>query len=595
MLKKVNYFEAGLGDGRHFRWMIDYIFPELQIDNFHAYGFEPCEEVFNQLTTVFKNSCNTTLLKKAISDNNEVSKFYHAFNKKGHYYSDGNSLIENIFTNNSIYENVECIRFSDWIKENVPDFQNSFNIFRTNMEGSEWNLLLDLKNSGLLQYINIFCGSDTEGEMNRSISLRKFIPEFKIFIQENSIEQIPFVYQSDIEIILEQIQTKYFGANINTKIQNPTKEIKKAIYLIIIGDYDELHEPLIITPGWDYICFSDQNIKSKTWQIRKIEGDSFLSNAMLSRKINILIHWFLPDYDITIGVPGYSVIKVNLDKYIDEYFSEDRQKTCDMAVLTHPRRRRIYEEANFWKIYGKDPFGIIEKQMESYKDQGIPNIRIGACGVLVRKSNNRRLEKFCELWWEEVLKHSHQDQISFPFVLWKYNLINVHWIKFSSLELCFRNNNIHHKVSSPYVINYNSNLIDLCNNVKNKDIVIEMGCLSGNKTSTFLKLFTKVYAIDTWSKQENEENFDKMRNFSNNIIKIKAESKDAIKQIKNSFADMVYINNEYIKDIQLWITKVKKNGFIAGSHYTLVKDIVIKEIGNPDNVFSDDSWIKMVS
>jgi hypothetical protein len=32
---------------------------------------------------------------------------------------------------------------------------------------------------------------------------------------------------------------------------------RKAVYTFIFGDYDDLKSPTIMTPGWDYICFTD--------------------------------------------------------------------------------------------------------------------------------------------------------------------------------------------------------------------------------------------------------------------------------------------------------------------------------------------------
>ena len=41
----------------------------------------------------------------------------------------------------------------------------------------------------------------------------------------------------------------------------------KVIYTAIIGGYDELIEPSFKPKGWDFICFSDRPLKSKTWKV----------------------------------------------------------------------------------------------------------------------------------------------------------------------------------------------------------------------------------------------------------------------------------------------------------------------------------------
>ena len=46
--------------------------------------------------------------------------------------------------------------------------------------------------------------------------------------------------------------------------------MSKVIYTAIIGGYDTLVEPDYKPEGWDFVCFTDNDIESKTWQIRKV-------------------------------------------------------------------------------------------------------------------------------------------------------------------------------------------------------------------------------------------------------------------------------------------------------------------------------------
>jgi len=33
--------------------------------------------------------------------------------------------------------------------------------------------------------------------------------------------------------------------------------MKKVVFTFIINGYDTLKDPTIVTPGWDYLCYSD--------------------------------------------------------------------------------------------------------------------------------------------------------------------------------------------------------------------------------------------------------------------------------------------------------------------------------------------------
>ena len=65
------------------------------------------------------------------------------------------------------------------------------------------------------------------------------------------------------------------GANINdtnikkTMIANRITG-RKVVYTCISGNYDTLKDPTVVTPGWEYICFTDQKVISNVWTIRPL-------------------------------------------------------------------------------------------------------------------------------------------------------------------------------------------------------------------------------------------------------------------------------------------------------------------------------------
>lgn len=61
----------------------------------------------------------------------------------------------------------------------------------------------------------------------------------------------------------------------------------------------------------------------------------------------------------------------------------------------------------------------ILKQIKQYRKEGFPkNFGLYACGIMIRK-NTSEIINFMELWYSEICKYSHRDQISFPYILWK--------------------------------------------------------------------------------------------------------------------------------------------------------------------------------
>jgi FkbM family methyltransferase len=151
---KINYFDMGLCDGEELQWMVDSILPSLGIENYRAYGFEACRAFYNKLRPKFAHYDRVMLVNRAISNRNGAGRLYYSWeSKEGHSIFDTKCNVDK-----DKFETVECVLFSDWLKETVPDFAESFNILRFNIEGAEWHLIDDLVKNDLAKHIDIFCG-----------------------------------------------------------------------------------------------------------------------------------------------------------------------------------------------------------------------------------------------------------------------------------------------------------------------------------------------------------------------------------------------------------------------------------------------------
>lgn len=76
-----------------------------------------------------------------------------------------------------------------------------------------------------------------------------------------------------------------------------------AIYTAIIGAYDNLYSPKVVSKDCDYYCFTDQSLSSEVWQVIRLSEKNFpsnLSNVKKARYIKTHPHIFLGEYDKTI-------------------------------------------------------------------------------------------------------------------------------------------------------------------------------------------------------------------------------------------------------------------------------------------------------
>lgn len=160
-------------------------------------------------------------------------------------------------------------------------------------------------------------------------------------------------------------------------------------------------------------------------------------------------------------------------------------------------------------------------------------------------------------------------------------------------------------------------LQEVCNyigDVSNMTMV-EIGCYAGESTTIWCKNFNKVYAVDPWldgkgydpndfasQRMSNsvEQQFDSRMYKFNNFEKVKDFSYNIADQFENESLDFVYIDGEHTysgvkKDIEMYLPKIKKGGFIGGHDYKPkwqgVMDAVNERFESPDKIFFDKSWI----
>ena len=218
--------------------------------------------------------------------------------------------------------------------------------------------------------------------------------------------------------------------------------MKKVIYTAIFGNYDSLPEPDDMPSGFDFICFTDTDIKSNVWDVRKVLP-IYEDSTRNARKYKILPHRFLPEYDLSIWVDGNFIIQNDVNECIDEYLDDVNMAFFDHMKCNLDPRNCVYQEgqAILWlgnndpnKKYKDNP-EVIVKQLNRYKEEGYPeNNGLITSGVLFRKHNELDVVETMEMWWEELKYNSKRDQLSFDYVAWKSNF------KFKYMEGDIRDN-----------------------------------------------------------------------------------------------------------------------------------------------------------
>lgn len=229
---------------------------------------------------------------------------------------------------------------------------------------------------------------------------------------------------------------------INKRFWSSEKN-KKVVYTCITGSYDTLRDPLYISEGFDYICFTDNlGLRSNIWQILPLPAETKdLSQVKKQRYVKINAHKVLTNYDLSVWVDGNVDIKSDLNRLLKDTLTDD----ISVYVPQHPSRNCIYEEASAVIAMKKDKGEIVNPQMNRYKKEGFPkNYGLLQSNIMIRKHNNADCIKLMESWFNELKDNSHRDQLSFNYVLWKNEDVKVKYLdKFIYKSVYFKWNGGH--------------------------------------------------------------------------------------------------------------------------------------------------------
>jgi hypothetical protein len=206
---KVNYFDLGLYKGVELGWMVNHILPSLGVDEFKACGLEASAQYATYLAKIYQENPKVSIDHIAIADKEEKIKLYHSPNLLGHsIYSTKNNVLQDRF------EEVDGMRFSQWIKKANIDLKSSFNIMKVNIEGAEWPLFKDLVENDLVKYFDIFCGAGHDVE--KIGEFENIVDDYYSLLEKNNIvihrftEWKPHLNKNIRQMIFEKYPSKKY-------------------------------------------------------------------------------------------------------------------------------------------------------------------------------------------------------------------------------------------------------------------------------------------------------------------------------------------------------------------------------------------------
>jgi GT2 family glycosyltransferase len=272
----------------------------------------------------------------------------------------------------------------------------------------------------------------------------------------------PFQALTTASLIHPYRESNLISKVIKKYVSEKKHNNKIAVYTAITNDYDIPVRHTFLDPAFDYILFTNKPIENQGfWDVRPIDYYHTEASRM-SRFIKTNPHIHLKEYDIVIWIDGNVIINNCIRKYVDMLATS----TCPIGTIPHPIRNCAYDEALAIVSLKKDITGRAQRQIASYSKELFPrDFGLIESNFMISNLNHSQISTLMSSWWSEIMKHSHRDQLSFPYVLWRHKLS---WLPLMEEKQSLRDNfdfilPAHGKESG--YIRQN------CSNIKNNNIV----------------------------------------------------------------------------------------------------------------------------
>ncbi len=226
-------------------------------------------------------------------------------------------------------------------------------------------------------------------------------------------------------------KTRHKSDNVSNSTQNDQliqmfqkskSKYDKIVYTCITGGYDDVPQHKYIAPDWDYILFTDNADLIRAghiyhWTVRPLMFDK-MDNVRNNRWHKINAHILFPNYEYSLYLDGNIIIN---DKKVFDNLKQFIANGIKIAIPLHPKRDCIYAEAEEIKKHHIDYTKIVNAQIRYLKREKYPaHYGLFENCILLRRHND--IVPVLESWWTMVCKYSKRDQLSGPYVIWKYGI-----------------------------------------------------------------------------------------------------------------------------------------------------------------------------
>ena len=156
--------------------------------------------------------------------------------------------------------------------------------------------------------------------------------------------------------------------------------------------------------------------KWMTHDIHEFSNDTNFASRRNAKIFKILPELFIPGYDMYI----YQDPTNNTVENPKTIYNTLSNAGKSFGVFKHQYRDCVYDESTHIIEAAKDTRSAIENQTACYSSIGMPrNFGLYELPAFVKIASPHTL-RLSLAWWEQICKFSSRDQMSLPYIFWKF-------------------------------------------------------------------------------------------------------------------------------------------------------------------------------
>ena len=192
---------------------------------------------------------------------------------------------------------------------------------------------------------------------------------------------------------------------------------KIAFYAAVFGKRCNWRRPRPLDPNMDRFFYTDLEITNDFYQMKRMRLDH-LDPVRRNRFVKICIpDEIFNNYEYSFYVDYKHPVNVDFD-----YLLNGLEPDSDMLTNRHRKRDCAYDEGMVCAEGGKGKKDVILRQLAFYRRETYPVHNGLYAAYWLFRRHTKELKEFSRRWWEQVEQYSCRDQVSLPYVAWKYDM-----------------------------------------------------------------------------------------------------------------------------------------------------------------------------